>query len=135
MTTVSTAPTTPLSTEQRTWLAAQLRAQLQALDRQVHEHQAGQTRVEYAAELLSQEEGARPQHDADREVALERADREQMTLGAISQALARIDDPAFGLCEDCGEPIAWGRLQLEPWALRCVACESAREGRAVHHKL
>ncbi len=125
----------PLSTEQRTWLGAQLRAQLGALERQVHDHQAGQSRVDYAAELLSQEEGARPQHDADREVALERADREQMTLGAISQALARIDDPAFGLCEDCDEPIAWGRLRLEPWALRCVACESAREGHAVHHKL
>jgi RNA polymerase-binding transcription factor DksA len=73
-------------------------------------------------------EGA-PQRASDREVELALGDAELQTLGAISRALQRIGDADFGRCDDCGEPIAFDRLQAEPWALRCVACEGAREAR------
>lgn len=126
---------TTLTLQQRAQLEAELKAQLADLERQVLEQQAGQSRVEFAAELLSETTEDAMQGDTDREVALERADREQQTLGLISQALARVNDPEFGLCADCGEPIALGRLRLEPWAPRCVACESAREGHTVRHTL
>ena len=43
----------------------------------------------------------------------------------LNEALARIDTGEFGFCEDCGETIAKGRLQLDPAATRCVECASA----------
>lgn len=43
-------------------------------------------------------------------------------LRQLEQALERVDDPDFGVCEECGEPIAEGRLMLMPEARRCVGC-------------
>ena len=41
---------------------------------------------------------------------------------ALQGALARIDDPGFGLCVECGEPIPMGRLKLMPETQHCVNC-------------
>ena len=41
---------------------------------------------------------------------------------AIAAALARMDEGEFGWCEDCGEPIALKRLELDPTVMRCVSC-------------
>jgi RNA polymerase-binding transcription factor DksA len=41
--------------------------------------------------------------------------------------LARGD---YGVCEDCGEPIGAARLQAQPAALRCAACQQRFENRA-----
>ena len=51
------------------------------------------------------------------------------SLRQVEAALARIEtDPEdFGLCESCEEPIAPRRLQLMPYALLCVKCQSERE--------
>ncbi|WP_071672570.1 TraR/DksA family transcriptional regulator [Nioella nitratireducens] len=45
-------------------------------------------------------------------------------LTAIAAALARIDEGAFGWCEDCGDFIGSKRLDVDPCAMRCVACAS-----------
>jgi DnaK suppressor protein len=62
----------------------------------------------------------------DREIALE-STREDM-LEAIQRALDRLDDGSYGLCEDCGQAIPTVRLEMLPFASRCVACEEQREG-------
>lgn len=41
---------------------------------------------------------------------------------AIAAALSRIDEAAFGFCEECGEFIGHGRLGVDPCATRCVGC-------------
>lgn len=120
----------PLTLAQRAQLAADLGQRRQQLDHQLAEQLAGQTRAEHARELLLQDGDDAPQRDADREVDLARTDRELAELGQVSRALQRVQSPEFGLCEDCGQPIAYERLRLEPWALRCVACETTREGPA-----
>jgi DnaK suppressor protein len=33
-----------------------------------------------------------------------------------------MDAGEFGFCEDCGEDIAIGRLEIDPAATRCVSC-------------
>ncbi|TDE40329.1 TraR/DksA family transcriptional regulator [Antarcticimicrobium sediminis] len=43
----------------------------------------------------------------------------------LRAALARIDAGEFGYCEDCGEPIAPKRLELNPAVTRCVGCASS----------
>jgi DnaK suppressor protein len=47
----------------------------------------------------------------------------------IDRALAKLADAPeeFGLCEDCEEEIAPGRLALVPWATLCVACQAKRD--------
>jgi RNA polymerase-binding protein DksA len=73
-----------------------------------------------------------PTHPADRDseglerdIALE-ANREQM-LEEIDEALSRIDEGSYGRCEDCGCEIPPPRLEVLPFALRCVDCEAKRE--------
>ena len=120
----------PLTPTQRAQLAAELGLRRAQLDSQLGDQLAGQTRAEHARDLLLQDGDDAPQRDADREVALARTDHELAELGQVSRALQRIGSPDFGLCSDCGEAIAFERLRLEPWAARCVACESAHEGPA-----
>jgi len=33
----------------------------------------------------------------------------------------------YGVCADCAADIPFDRLKAEPWALRCVACETQHE--------
>ena len=48
-------------------------------------------------------------------------------LRAIEEALLRINEGTFGICEDCEEKISLGRLKAIPFALRCVECQERRE--------
>jgi len=43
------------------------------------------------------------------------------------RALQRIDSGSYGVCEDCGEAIAFARLQAQPGSCLCIDCQSARE--------
>ncbi len=49
------------------------------------------------------------------------------TLSKINEALARLEEGAYGNCFECGEEIAERRLRALPFAVRCKDCEEARE--------
>jgi RNA polymerase-binding transcription factor len=49
------------------------------------------------------------------------------TLNKINEALARLEEGAYGNCFECGEEIAEARLRALPFAVRCKDCEEARE--------
>src|SRR3954453_7444726 len=44
-------------------------------------------------------------------------------LQAIEEALVRIDKGTYGICRDCGEPIAPARLNAIPWTRVCIKCK------------
>ena len=44
-------------------------------------------------------------------------------LQAIEEALWRIEKGTYGICRDCGEPIAGARLQAIPWTRVCITCK------------
>jgi RNA polymerase-binding protein DksA len=44
-------------------------------------------------------------------------------LQAIEEALVRIDKGSYGVCRDCGEPIASARLEAIPWTRVCKTCK------------
>ena len=44
-------------------------------------------------------------------------------LQAIEEALTRLDKGTFGVCRDCGEPIAPARLNAIPWTRVCITCK------------
>ena len=46
----------------------------------------------------------------------------------IRRALARMAEPGWGLCLECGEPIAPARLIANPTAVFCVTCQAELEG-------
>ena len=51
-------------------------------------------------------------------------------LQLIEDALDGIENGYYGLCEECEEPINEKRLQLMPFALFCVRCQSELERQA-----
>jgi len=56
--------------------------------------------------------------------------RDVAELSEVEAALARIEDGSYGTCSDCGEPIGWPRLNAQPTAERCIACQEKVEKRA-----
>lgn len=48
--------------------------------------------------------------------------RRAVSLARIEAALARMESGEYGWCDACGEPIAPGRLALDPAIPTCVAC-------------
>jgi DnaK suppressor protein len=44
-------------------------------------------------------------------------------LQAIEEALGRIEKGIYGICRDCGEPIADARLNAIPWTRVCIKCK------------
>jgi DnaK suppressor protein len=49
-------------------------------------------------------------------------------LQAIEEALRRIDQGTYGVCRDCGEPIAAARLNAIPWTRVCIGCKEKQKG-------
>ncbi|MGE0191441.1 MAG: TraR/DksA family transcriptional regulator [Planctomycetota bacterium] len=49
-------------------------------------------------------------------------EQERATIREIVSALDRIQDGTFGRCQACGRWIARARLDVVPYASRCVAC-------------
>jgi DnaK suppressor protein len=45
----------------------------------------------------------------------------------IEEALRRLDDGAYGICDDCGEQIGIARLKARPVTTMCIDCKSAQE--------
>ena len=45
-------------------------------------------------------------------------------LQAIEEALERIQRGTYGICRDCGEPIAEARLNAIPWTRVCITCKA-----------
>jgi len=60
-----------------------------------------------------------------------RRDIEEYQAGRT--ALARLEAGDYGTCIDCGDAIPPARLQAEPFAVRCLACQSRREREAGLH--
>lgn len=63
----------------------------------------------------------------DREFALTVASSEQDVLYRIDQALRRMEERRYGLCESCGRAIKLTRLKAVPWARLCLPCKKQEE--------
>lgn len=53
--------------------------------------------------------------------------RHRSRLKVIEEALRKIDAGTYGICDDCEEEIPAGRLNVMPFALRCVDCQEKHE--------
>jgi DnaK suppressor protein len=48
-------------------------------------------------------------------------------LEQVRQALGRVDDGTYGICDGCGNGIGKFRLQAFPRAKLCMSCKVAEE--------
>jgi len=110
-------------------LRNRLLAERNALLEQVRKdlEQRGQTQY---AEILGRASG----DSADEALAVSlgdlsaaRVDLEMRRLHQLEAALARMEGQDYGLCADCGAAIPLARLQANPGALRCIACQEVFE--------
>lgn len=56
----------------------------------------------------------------EQEFALGLMDSERRLLTQIDEALQRIEDGSYGICQGTGKPIRKARLEAQPWAQYCV---------------
>jgi len=62
--------------------------------------------------------------ERDRELGLLLDDREREKLRNIDEALLKIEEEEYGICEECEEEIPLGRLKIVPFARYCVKCKA-----------
>ena len=65
--------------------------------------------------------------ESDRNFLLRIKDRERKLILKVKEALDRIDNGSFGICESCGRPISEKRLRARPVTTLCIECKTERE--------
>lgn len=65
--------------------------------------------------------------ESDRNFLLRIKDRERKLIMKVKEALDRIDNGTFGICESCGKPISEKRLMARPVTTLCIECKTDLE--------
>jgi DnaK suppressor protein len=65
--------------------------------------------------------------ETDRNFLLRIRDRERKLILKIKEALARIEEGTFGICEECGAEISEERLKARPVTTLCIECKTKAE--------
>jgi DnaK suppressor protein len=68
--------------------------------------------------------------ERDREINFILSDRERAKIKRIDDALERLDEGSYGVCESCGLEIAEERLQAMPFTRLCRDCQQDQEREA-----
>ncbi len=69
--------------------------------------------------------------DIEQTIRMQLKNREAAHMQKIDEALRRIEEGTFGLCEECDEDIELKRLEARPTATLCVACKEDQERREI----
>ena len=67
------------------------------------------------------------QHATERELALDRLERESNIAREVRAALSRIQANTFGVCLDCETEIGLKRLVAVPWTRSCIVRQEAAD--------
>ena len=65
--------------------------------------------------------------ESDRNFLLRIRDRERKLIVKIREALERIENGTFGICEVCGDEISEERLEARPVTTLCIDCKTDEE--------
>jgi DnaK suppressor protein len=76
----------------------------------------------------------RASSETDRALELRTRDRQRKLIAKIDEALRRIDEGAYGYCEETGEPIGLARLEARPIATLSVEAQERHERRERVHR-
>jgi DnaK suppressor protein len=59
------------------------------------------------------------------------SERDRSKLAGIDDALEKIEDETYGLCDECGCDIPKKRLNVLPFARCCIECQSEMERQGI----
>ena len=65
--------------------------------------------------------------ESERNFTLRIRDRERKLISKINEALTRLEQGTFGICEECGEDISNERLKARPVTTLCIDCKKKQE--------
>ena len=65
--------------------------------------------------------------DADKSFILQMKNRERNVLSQIDEAIKRLDEGSFGVCERCSESISEARIDAFPFTTLCIDCKAELE--------
>jgi DnaK suppressor protein len=65
--------------------------------------------------------------ESDMDMNIHMKERESKLILKIKEALERIENGTYGICEVCGEPITETRLKARPVTTVCIACKQNQE--------
>ncbi|MGM0568688.1 MAG: TraR/DksA family transcriptional regulator [Elusimicrobiota bacterium] len=65
--------------------------------------------------------------NSQREMLFYLTDHDHQRLDAIEDALQKIDEDRYGICEQCGKKIKNDRLKAIPYARMCMKCKPGTE--------
>jgi DnaK suppressor protein len=65
--------------------------------------------------------------ESDRNFELRIRDRERKLIMKMQEAIKRIEDGTFGICEVCSGPISEKRLMARPVTTLCIDCKTKQE--------
>lgn len=68
--------------------------------------------------------------DAEAELKIQLHHSDGRLLRAIEEALSRINQGVYGVCESCKKPIAKERLEAVPWTRHCRRCKELEHSAA-----
>jgi RNA polymerase-binding protein DksA len=63
----------------------------------------------------------------DREFSLGIATNEHKIIYELNEALKKLEEGTYGICEECNNPIPKTRLKAIPYARLCIKCQQAKE--------
>ncbi len=66
----------------------------------------------------------------EKEILFTRGTHEHGQLRRIQQALLRIDEGTYGICQRCDQQIGEKRLEALPWTPYCIGCQEHLEQQA-----
>ena len=82
---------------------------------------------ETLAICTSPEELDRIQDASNRDWSMCGLERNSNRLREVRDALGRVDNGAFGVCDRCEKDIGLKRLAAVPWTSLCIACQEAAD--------
>ena len=72
--------------------------------------------------------------EADQTMRLRIRSRESLLIRKIRNALERIENETYGICESCGEDISQERLEARPVTTKCILCKEEEERQELYYK-
>lgn len=118
-------PVVELTSRQINKLTKQLESKAAELELQLQDSRQSTEPVT----LDQQAVGRVSRMDAIQQQQMAVANREQsaLLLKLITAALLRVKSGEYGYCQQCGEPVAFARLEAQPYTPNCLDCQSATE--------
>ena len=95
----------------------------------IQQRETLQRLLQERATALREEIGEDRMADLNAEPEVAALERDVVELREVEAAQLHVHEPDFGLCIDCDADIPFARLEANPSAQRCLACQARAEGR------